>query len=129
MATEGHICCVEVTLLWGAGRGLLCTWRCLAIQPKKMCVHYVQQTFAQTINPWLHCFAMRTWKDPLPNSLSGLTNQKKNIVLKNILSQREYFSHLLISFFIGDFSYCVLLNQICGYSYGFSHWMTHLRSL
>ena len=39
----------------------------------------------------------------------------------------EYFSHLLISFFIGDFSYCTLSNQIWGYSRGFSHWMTHSR--
>ena len=33
----------------------------------------------------------------------------------------EYFSHLFISFLIGDFSYCALSNQIWGYSRGFSH--------
>lgn len=48
-------------------------------------------------------------------------------LLENRFSQRKYFSHLLISFFIGDLAYCMPSNQIWGCSYDFSHWITHLR--
>lgn len=97
LAAGSYICCVEVTLLWGTGRGLLCTRKLLGIWPEKMCVCHVQQAFAQTRNPWLGCFTVKSSKDPLP--LHCLVSQTRKLAhfRKCIFSKKLFF--IFVHFF------------------------------